>query len=45
MNEAVNDSTKLIAQAIRELSEYNTGEFDHIIKLLEQVLDKLLTSK
>lgn len=46
MNEAVNDSSKLVAQAIKGLNEFDNSyeQIQDVIKLLEQALEKLISS-
>lgn len=49
MNEAINDSSKLVAQALKELKEHGCvhctqNPSEEAIGLLEQALDKLASN-
>ena len=44
MSEAINDSSRLLAQALEKLRSFE-AETKDIIQILEQALDKLLTEK
>ena len=39
--EALNDSSKLVAQAIHELKDLDDVACEHVISILEEALDKL----